>query len=87
MARAVLKDAATKEQVHLIQEHLTYLAKDFDRFQDRMDKLATHIRQANDDVENVNKSAKKISSSLREDRAGRTRKRQISHSSAHCCRR
>ncbi len=59
-ARAVLKDAATREQVHVIQEHLGYLAKDFDRFQRRMNALATHIKQANDDVQNVNTSAKKI---------------------------
>jgi DNA recombination protein RmuC len=61
-ARAVLKDAATREQVHIIQEHLGYLAKDFDRFQKRMDKLATHISQANKDVEDVSTSARKISS-------------------------
>ncbi|HIE84646.1 MAG TPA: DNA recombination protein RmuC, partial [Dehalococcoidia bacterium] len=48
--------------VHIIQEHLRYLAEDFDRFQNRMDKLAVHIKQAHDDVDNVNKSAKKISS-------------------------
>ena len=59
-ARAVLKDAATREQVHVIQEHLGYLAKDFDRFQRHMNALATHIKQANDDVQNVNTSAKKI---------------------------
>ena len=58
--RAVLKDAATREQVHVIQEHLIYLSKDFDRFRKRMDSLALHIRQAHDDVENVNISAKKI---------------------------
>jgi DNA recombination protein RmuC len=61
-ARAVLKDAATREQVHIIQEHLNYLGKDFSRFQNRMDDLAKHIKQAHDDVENVNRSAKKISS-------------------------
>ena len=61
-ARAVIKDAATREQVHIIQEHLRYLAEDFDRFQNRMDKLAGHIKQAHDDVDNVNKSAKKITS-------------------------
>jgi DNA recombination protein RmuC len=61
-ARAVIKDAATREQVHIIQEHLRYLSEDFDRFQNRMDKLAGHIKQAHDDVDNVNKSAKKISS-------------------------
>lgn len=62
MARAVLKDAATREQVHIIQEHLGHLAKDFGRFQKRMDTLSTHIRQANKDVDEVNTSARKISS-------------------------
>jgi len=61
-ARAVLKDAATREQVHIIQEHLGFLAKDFDRFRNRMDDLARHIRQAHDDVDKVHKSANKISS-------------------------
>lgn len=61
-ARAVLKDAATRKQVHVIQEHLTYLAKDFARFQKRMDNLARHIQQANNDVNDVNKSAQKITS-------------------------
>lgn len=61
-ARAVLKDAATREQIHVIQEHLQALAKDFDRFQQRMDKLATHIDQAHQDVKQVHTSAKKITS-------------------------
>lgn len=61
-ARAVIKDAATRKEVHVIQEHLGHLAKDFDRFQDRMDKLAVHIKQAHEDVDKVNISAGKISS-------------------------
>ena len=61
-ARAVLKDAATREQVHIIQHHLRDLSKDFDRFQSRMEKLATHISQAHTDVSNVNISARKITS-------------------------
>lgn len=61
-ARAVLKDAATREQVHIIQEHLGYLAKDFERFRRRMDDLSKHIEQAHKDVENVNTSARKITS-------------------------
>ena len=60
--RAVLKDAATRKQVHLIQEHLVGLSQDFGRFRKRMDDLSTHIRLANDDVSKVNTSAKKISS-------------------------
>lgn len=61
-ARAVLKDSATRQQVHIIQEHLVALSQDFGRFQQRMDKLALHIDQANRDVLDVNKSAKKITS-------------------------
>lgn len=60
-ARAVLKDAATREQVDIIQEHLQDLAHDFGRFQQRMDNLARHIHQAGRDVDDVNVSAKKIS--------------------------
>jgi DNA recombination protein RmuC len=59
-ARAVLKDDATRKQVHVIQEHLRKLAEDFGRFQQRMDKLATHIRQAKEDVDQVHTSARKI---------------------------
>ena len=61
-ARAVLKDSATRKQVHVIQEHLVSLAKDFDRFRKRMDNLSKHIQQANRDVEDVHISATKISS-------------------------
>ena len=60
-ARVVLKDAATREQVDLIQEHLGLLAEDFDRFKKRMDGLARHIEQAHEDVQQVNTSARKIS--------------------------
>ena len=65
-ARAVLKDEATRRQVHVIQDHLRKLSEDFGRFQGRMDKLALHIRQANDDVKQVNTSAKKISGRFRD---------------------
>jgi DNA recombination protein RmuC len=61
-ARAVLKDAATREQVHLIQEHLTVLAKDFSRFRERMDRLSRHIQQAHTDIQEAKTSADKISS-------------------------
>lgn len=59
---AVLKDAATREQVHLIQDHLVALGQDFGRFQQRMDQLARHINQAQQDVEEVHRSSKKLSS-------------------------
>ncbi len=61
-ARAVLKDEATRQQVHIIQEHLVKLNEDFGRFRGRMEKLATHIRQAHEDAQLVQTSANKISS-------------------------
>jgi len=61
-ARAVLKDSATRKQVHIIQDHLIALSRDFERFQKRMDALSTHIDQAQKDVTQVNTSARKISS-------------------------
>ena len=61
-ARAVLKDSATRKQIHVIQEHLVTLAKDFDRFRVRMDNLSKHIKQANKDVDLVHVTAGKISS-------------------------
>lgn len=60
-ARAVLKDDATRKQVHIIQKHLHALADDFQRFEKRMDKLTKHIDLAHQDVNEVNTSAKKIS--------------------------
>lgn len=60
-ARSVLKDDATRRQVHLIQEHLIKLAEDFDRFRGRFDNLAKHIDQAATDVKQIHTSAHKIS--------------------------
>ena len=59
-ARAVLKDTETRKQVHIIQDELGKLGKDFSRFDERMKKLADHIRQASKDVDEVHISSKKI---------------------------
>jgi len=59
-ARAVLKDEATRTQVHQIRNHLDLLREDFERFQKRMDNLSRHIDQANRDVQEVHASARKI---------------------------
>lgn len=59
-ARAVMKDVATREQVHIIKDELGKLGKDFSRFDDRMRKLADHIRQAHEDAEKVRISSDKI---------------------------
>lgn len=60
-ARAVLKDVETRRQVHVIQDELGRLAKDFQRFDARMNALARHIEQAGKDVEEVHISSRKIS--------------------------
>lgn len=59
-AKAVLKDDATRKQVHVIQKHLHALSEDFQRFEKRMGKLSKHIDLAHQDVNDVSTSAKKI---------------------------
>lgn len=60
-ARAVLKDVETRRQVHIIKDELSKLGKDFNRFDERMKRLAEHIRLANKDAEEVHTSSRKIS--------------------------
>ncbi|NSL55373.1 DNA recombination protein RmuC [Uliginosibacterium aquaticum] len=60
-ARAVLKDVETRKQIHLIKDALGKLSKDFGLFDQRMKKLADHIRLAHEDVQDVHVSSKKIS--------------------------
>jgi len=59
-ASAVIKDNATREHVHFIQENLRVLAKDFERFNERMQRLAKHIESANNDAKEIHSSATKI---------------------------
>ncbi len=60
-ARAVLKDVETRKQVHLIKDALSRLAVEFSRFDDRLRKLADHIRQAHDDAQKIQITGDKIS--------------------------
>ena len=60
-ARAVLKDVETRKQIHIIKDELGKLGKEFGRFDERMRKLADHIRQANEDATAVAVTSKKIS--------------------------
>lgn len=59
--RAVIRDAEMRKQLGVMKTELGKLGGDFGRFQDRMDKLATHIKQAHDDAEQVQISSRKIS--------------------------
>ncbi|WP_348945013.1 DNA recombination protein RmuC [Chitinibacter sp. FCG-7] len=60
-ARAVIKDVETRKQVHIIKEALGKLGQEFNRFDTRMKKLATHIRQAHEDAQDVSITSEKIS--------------------------
>src|SRR5690606_20566544 len=59
-ARAVLRDVETRRQVHIIKDELGKLGREFARFDDRMKRLADHIRQAHDDVTQVHITSRKI---------------------------
>ena len=76
-ARAVMKDVETRKQVHIIQDELGKLSKDFGRFDERMKKLAEHIRQANKDVEDVQISSRKIT-----DRFSKIERVDLEHSAS-----
>ncbi len=60
-ARAVIKDVETRRQVHIIKDELAKLGREFGRFDERMRKLADHIRQAHEDAEKVQVTSQKIS--------------------------
>jgi DNA recombination protein RmuC len=60
-ARAVLKDVETRKQIHVIKDALSRLAVEFGRFDDRLRKLADHIRQAHEDAEKIRTTGDKIS--------------------------
>lgn len=59
-ARAVMKDVATREQVHIIKDELGKLGKDFNLFDQRLGKLADHIRQAHEDTERLRITGDKL---------------------------
>src|SRR5512140_1456543 len=60
-ARAVIRDVETRKQIHIIKDELGKLGREFGRFDERMKRLADHIRQANDDANDVAITSRKIS--------------------------
>jgi DNA recombination protein RmuC len=50
----------TRRQVHIIKDELAKLGKEFGRFDQRMKKLADHIRQAHEDAQEVRITSDKI---------------------------
>ncbi|HZP93197.1 MAG TPA: DNA recombination protein RmuC [Burkholderiales bacterium] len=59
-ARAVLKDVETRRQVHIIKDELGKLGKDFGRFDQRLRKLADHVRLAHQDTEDLRITGDKL---------------------------
>jgi DNA recombination protein RmuC len=59
--RSVMRDAAMREQAHLIQDEVAKLLDDARRLAERAVKLETHFRQAQDDLAGLTTSVEKIS--------------------------
>ncbi len=49
-----------RKQVHIIKDELGKLVKEFGRFDERMKKLADHIRQAPEDAQDVRTTSQKL---------------------------
>jgi DNA recombination protein RmuC len=58
--RSVMRDAAMREQTHLIQAEVGKLLDDARRLGERAAKLETHFRQAQDDLAGLTTSVEKI---------------------------
>jgi len=58
--QAIVRDARIREQAHVIQAELGHLLGDVGRLRERAGRLATHLRQANEDLEGVGVCVDKI---------------------------
>lgn len=58
--RAVMKDAAMREQAHIIQREVGAMAKDVSLLDDRVAKLQTHFNQTGEDIRKIRISTEKI---------------------------
>lgn len=59
--RAVMRDAAMREQAHVIQREVGEIAKDVDRLDQRVAKLQSHFNQTTEDMRGIRISTEKIS--------------------------
>ena len=58
--RAVMKDAAMREQTHIIQREVGMMAKDVTLLDDRVAKLQSHFNQTGEDIRKIRISTEKI---------------------------
>lgn len=61
VTQALVRDAQMREAAHLIQDEVRKILDDVTRMRERVSKLETHFRQANDDVAAIITSADKVS--------------------------
>ena len=59
-ARVVIRDVETRKQIYIIKDELAKLAREFGRFDERLRKLADHVRQAHEDAQDVQISGRKL---------------------------
>ncbi|MEP0521823.1 MAG: DNA recombination protein RmuC [Hyphomicrobiales bacterium] len=60
VVQAILKDARMRELAHVIQAEVAALRDDTVRLDDRVNKLQTHFRQANKDIDDILISTNKV---------------------------
>ena len=60
MLQVIVKDSRMREQAHLVQQEVGRILDDVRRVNDRVGKLDTHFRQAQEDVAGISTSADKI---------------------------
>jgi DNA recombination protein RmuC len=60
VVQAILKDARMRELAHVIQAEVAALRDDTVRLDDRVNKLQTHFRQANKDIDDILISTSKV---------------------------
>lgn len=58
--RAVMRDAAMREQAHIIQREVGLMAKDVTLLDDRVAKLQSHFNQSTEDIRKIRISTEKI---------------------------
>jgi DNA recombination protein RmuC len=58
--QALLRDVRMREQAHIIQKEVVALLGDVVRLNDRVNKLQTHFRQANQDIDDILISTGKV---------------------------
>ncbi|MEH6728329.1 MAG: DNA recombination protein RmuC, partial [Hyphomicrobiales bacterium] len=60
VVQAILKDAKMRELAHVIQAEVAALRDDTLRLDERVNKLQTHFRQANKDIDDILISTNKV---------------------------